>query len=84
MTIKAQVPGAASSVKLKGSKFKSHKQKAFYIQQAYKEFTTTDCQRGHGCTEVYDIFKDNKISRLNSGKEKFRRCINASSSYTIS
>lgn len=84
MTIKAQVLSAAGSVKLKGSKFKSHKQKAFYIQHIYKEFTTTDCNRGHGCKEAYDIFKDNRISRVNSGKEKFRRYIRASSSYTIS
>lgn len=84
MTIKGQIPSAASSVKLKGSKLKSHKQKAFYIQHAYKEFTPTDCHRGHGCKKAYDIFKDNKISRVHSRKEKFRRHVSASSSYTIS
>lgn len=52
MTIKAQVPSAASSVKLKGSKFKSHKQKTFHIQHAYKEVTATDCQRDRGCKEA--------------------------------
>lgn len=84
MTIKGQVPSPASSVKQKGSKFKSHKEKAFYMQHAHKEFTTTDCQRGHSCKKAYDIFKDNKISRLPSRKEKFRRHVSASASYTIS
>lgn len=84
MTVRAEVPSADSLVKLKGSRFNSHKQKAFYIQHAYKELTATDCHRGHGCKEAYDIFKDNKISTVNAGKEKFRRHVSASSSYTIS